>query len=365
MHERLQKFLARAGVASRRAAEELIGAGRVAVNGQVVRRMGVKVDPAADEVRVDTEVVRAPPAPAPLPLPGKEARAAAADPVGTGPRGPLPGRVYLVMNKPLGFLCTVSDDRGRRTVMDLLPRIRERVFPVGRLDEDSEGLLLLTNDGDLTNLLTHPRYEVPKTYDLRVRGEITPEEVIKVERGVWLSEGRTSQARLRIRRRGRDISHVELTLREGRNREVRRIFARLRHPVLSLRRVRLGPLELAALRPGQVRRLSPGEVAALYRAALSGGGGPGPEARPHARPRRGVPKGGTRPRRPSPRGDSPPRRPGPKGDSALRRPGPKGDSPVRRPGPKADSAHRRPSKGGARRRPPAGHAGRRGKGPPR
>jgi pseudouridine synthase len=298
MDERLQKFLARAGVASRRKAEELIEEGHVTVNGKVVRRMGVKVDAATDEVRVDTELVRAPAAAAPPAAP-------AAGPV-TG--RPDPRAVYLMMNKPVGFLCTVTDDRGRRTVMELLPQLRARVYPVGRLDEDSEGLLLFTNDGALTNLLTHPRYEVPKTYDLRVRGEVNPEEVSRVERGIWLSEGRTGPSRMRIRRRGRDISHIEMTLREGRNREVRRIFAKMRHPVLSLRRVRLGPLELEGLRPGQVRRLAPGEVSALYRAALSGGTSPGPAPHPHASRRRIRTHGQSRPFRPSNRGA--PRRPG-------------------------------------------------------
>ena len=288
MEERLQKFLARAGVASRRKAEDLIAAGRVSVNGIVVKRMGLKVDPASDEVRVDTVVVRGAPVAG---IPAAPLEGAAAGPPARR-RGPDPRAVYLMMNKPAGFLCTVSDDRGRRTVMEILPGIRQRVFPVGRLDEDSEGLLLLTNDGELTNLLTHPRYGIPKTYDLRIRGEITPEAVEHVERGVWLSEGRTGPAHMRIRRRGRDISHVEVTLREGRNRELRRIFARLRHPVLSLRRVSLGPLEIGDLRPGQVRRLSPGEVRALY-AAARGGGGPAPSRGPdrgrHARQQPSAP----------------------------------------------------------------------------
>jgi len=302
MLERLQKFLARAGVASRRRAEEFILAGRVTVNGVAIRKMGVKVDPAKDEVRLDTEVVRA------VVLPADRA-----DPTAPLPTGPAPHAVYLLLNKPVGFLSTVTDDRGRRTVMELLPRLKERVFPVGRLDEDSEGILLLTNDGDLANLLTHPRFEVPKTYDLRVRGEVTPEDVQKVERGVWLSEGRTAPSHMRIRRRGRDISHIELVLREGRNREIRRIFARLKHPVLSLRRVSLGPVELAGLRLGQVRRLSPDEVKSLYRAARKGADAPAKPLRPHARRRvaggaRG-PHGESRPFRPSNRGGVPIRGP--------------------------------------------------------
>jgi pseudouridine synthase len=226
------------------------------------------------------------------------------------------------MNKPAGFLCTASDDRGRKTVLDLV-RVRGRIWPVGRLDEDSEGLLLLTDDGALTNLLTHPRYEVPKTYDLRIRGTVTPDDVRKVERGVWLSEGRSGPARMRVRRQGKDISHVEITLREGRNREVRRIFARLHHPVLSLRRTALGPLDLGGLKPGQVRRLDPREVRALFREALSprGTGERPSEHLPPPRPskggaRRGPPRGQRRgpprdPRRAPARGGrrAPPRGP--------------------------------------------------------
>jgi 23S rRNA pseudouridine2605 synthase len=300
MEERLQKFLARAGIASRRKAEALIEEGRVAVNGKVVRKMGVKVDPERDEVRVDTVRVR--PAPVAVPrVPRAEApappRGMPHDPAAAIP-SPLPEGIYLLLNKPRGFLTTTSDDRGRRTVMDLLPRLKGRAWPVGRLDEDSEGLLLITNDGALTNLLTHPRYEVPKVYDLRVRGEVGPEDVLQVERGVWLSEGRTGPARLLIRRHGRDISHVQLVLREGKNREVRRIFARLRHPVLSLRRVSLGPLALAGLKPGQVRRLDRREIRGLYAAALRGmaESGPAPSGR-EARPRRPSKEKGRPPRR--------------------------------------------------------------------
>jgi pseudouridine synthase len=365
MEERLQKFLARAGVASRRKSEALVLEGRVAVNGKVVRRLGTKVDPERDEVRVDTVVVRGGALPSGPPAPER----------GEARRAPLdPRSIYLLMNKPNGFLCTTADDRGRRTVMDLLPRLPGRVWPVGRLDEDSEGLLLLTNDGTLTNLLTHPRYEVPKVYDLRIRGEVTPDEVARVERGIWLSEGRTGPARMRIRRGGRDISHVQLTLREGRNREVRRIFARLRHPVLSLRRVSLGPLALEGLKPGQTRRLAQHEVRALYAhaaAAAKGGAGapPAAKARPagsrkggHSWSRRpskdgpppkgtGRAKGGWRPK------DGPPSKGGGRAKGGWRPkvgPGPKGGKPWRGgAGPKGGRSPKgrgRPE-GGAPRRP--------------
>ena len=224
--ERLQKVLARAGVASRRESEKLILTGHIMVNGKVVRELGTKVDPEVDEIRVDTELLK---------TPGR----------------PL---TYLV-NKPRGYLSTTKDEHGRKTVLDLLPPTSRRMYPAGRLDEDSEGLIIITDDGSLTNLITHPRFGIPKTYDLRIRGRLEGAEVKRVESGVWLAEGRTGPARIRIRKRGRHVSHVEVTLTEGRNRELRRIFARIGHPVLSLRRIRVGPLSIRGLRIGQYRRL--------------------------------------------------------------------------------------------------------------
>jgi pseudouridine synthase len=229
--ERLQKFLAHAGVASRRECEKLIAAGRVTVNGRKILELGTKVDPERDEVRVDTELIRT-------------------------PKRPL---TYLVM-KPKGFVCTTKDERGRRTVLDLLPRTDRRLYPIGRLDEDSDGLILVSDDGALTNLVTHPRYGIPKTYDLRIRGRLEGADVKRVESGVWLAEGKTGPTRIRVKKRGRDVSRVEVTLTEGRNRELRRIFARIGHPVLSLRRIRIGPLSARGLRIGQCRRLSGKEV---------------------------------------------------------------------------------------------------------
>ena len=240
MEVRLQKLMARAGVASRRAAEEMIARGRVTVNGRVVREMGVKVDPELDEVRVDTVVIAREPQ----------------------------RKTYILLNKPKGVLCTVKDTHGRRTVLDLVPpRPGKRLFPVGRLDEDSQGLVLLTNDGDLTERLTHPRYGVQKVYDVRVRGRLLPADARRFEEGVWLSDGRTGRSRVRIRRTGPKVSHVEVTLTEGKNREIRRTFARLGFPVLSLRRIRIGPVVSRGLKPGQARPLDAGEVAALRRAA--------------------------------------------------------------------------------------------------
>jgi pseudouridine synthase len=229
--ERLQKVLARAGVASRRESEKLIETGHIMVNGVVVRELGTRVDPEVDEIRVDTELLKPPSRP-----------------------------LTILLNKPKGYLSTTKDEHGRKTVLDLLPETDRRLYPAGRLDEDSEGLMLLTDDGSLTNMVTHPRFGIPKTYDLRIRGRLEGAEVKRVESGVWLAEGRTGPARIRIRKRGRQVSHVEVTLTEGRNRELRRIFARIGHPVLSLRRIRIGPLSIRGLRIGQHRRLKSKEL---------------------------------------------------------------------------------------------------------
>jgi 23S rRNA pseudouridine2605 synthase len=236
--ERLQKVLAHAGFASRRECEKLILAGRVTVNGKIARVLGTKVDPENDEIRVDTELVRS-------------------------PRNP----VTFLVNKPKGYISTVRDDRGRPTVLDLMPRSDRRLYPVGRLDEDSQGLILLTDDGSLANLVTHPRHGVPKTYELRIRGKIDGGDVVRVESGVWLSEGKTGSSRIRVKKRGRDISRLEVTITEGRNRELRRIFAKLGHPVLSLKRIRIGPLSAKGLRLGSWRKLAAWEVRELKSAA--------------------------------------------------------------------------------------------------
>ena len=240
MEERLQKVLARAGITSRRGAEKLIDEGRVTVNGRVVRTMGIKVDPATDEIRVDTvEIPR---------------EAAAGDARCT----------YLLLHKPKGVLCTAKDDRGRATVLDLVPPFPgKRLFPVGRLDEDSDGIVILTNDGELTQRLTHPSFGVPKTYDVRVKGRLLPEDAEKFEKGVWLSEGRTARSRVQIRRAGPKVTHVAVTLTEGKNREIRRAFAKLGYPVLSLRRIQIGPIVSRGLKPGQFRPLDRDEVQAL------------------------------------------------------------------------------------------------------
>ncbi len=236
--ERLQKVLAAAGVASRRAAEQLIISGRVQVNGKTVTELGTKVDPQRDRILVDGQPIV----------------------VSTQ-------RVYFVLHKPKGVLTTAKDPFGRRTVMDLLPEGCPRVFPVGRLDVDSEGLLLLTNDGELAHALMHPRHGVEKEYVVEVEGCISPVAVRHLREGVALEEGRTRPAAVRVVQRGRDRTVLAITLREGRKRQIRRMCCTVGYPVVRLVRVRIGPLRLGGLAPGALRCLKDTEVAALRRAA--------------------------------------------------------------------------------------------------
>jgi 23S rRNA pseudouridine2605 synthase len=228
--ERLQKIMAQAGIGSRRRCEELILSKRVTVNGKVVSKLGSKADSEKDEIRVDGERVR------------------------------VERKVYYLLYKPKDVVCTSSDERGRPRAVDLVGDTHHRLFTVGRLDEDSEGLLIVTNDGALTNVLTHPRYKVPKTYEAAVRGHMTDADLRKIEEGVWLSEGKTAPAKIRLRSKGLKSSVVEVTLFEGRNREIRRIFAKIGYPVLSLTRTRVGTLSIDGLRRGRFRPLAKAEI---------------------------------------------------------------------------------------------------------
>jgi 23S rRNA pseudouridine2605 synthase len=240
--ERLQKYLAHAGIASRRHAEQLIAAGAVTVNGQVVREQGSRIHPDTDEVRVHGEPVR-----------------------------PPTSFTYILLNKPSGTMSTVSDPEGRRTVLELLPQEwrRKRIYPIGRLDWDTEGLLLLTNDGKLTLRLTHPRYALPKEYHALVAREPSPSELRQLAGGVLLSgyPRPTAPARLWIIERQGTATWIGLEIHEGRNRQVRRMLEAIGCPVLRLRRVRIGPIRLGNERPGSSRRLTQSEVAALYQAS--------------------------------------------------------------------------------------------------
>ncbi|HEV3319021.1 MAG TPA: pseudouridine synthase [Solirubrobacteraceae bacterium] len=232
---RLAKHLAHAGVASRRRAETLIAAGRVAVNGEIV------TDPARDVGEGDRVEV-------------------AGRALGGADRSKIGQRVVYAVNKPLGVISTARDTHGRPTVVELVPAEGLRLYPVGRLDADSSGLLLLTNDGELANRLTHPRYEVSKTYMARVGGGRVGEGALRALRdGVELDDGRTAPAR--VRRLKSDL--IELTIHEGRNRQVRRMCEAVGHPVLALQRIAFGPLRLGDLAPGRNRRLSEAEIERL------------------------------------------------------------------------------------------------------
>lgn len=237
---RLQKFLARAGAASRRGSEDLMTAGRVTVNGVVVVELGTKVDPAVDEVRVNGEVVR----------------------LADGPS-------YFAMNKPAGYVTTMSDPQGRPTVVDLFPADAPAgLFPVGRLDQDTEGLLLLTTDGELAHVLMHPRHHVAKRYLATVGGVPDESDMRWLREGVRLDDGMTAPAEARIVKRSGTAAVVELVIREGRKRQVRRMFGALGHPVNRLERQAFGPVELGDLPRGAVRTLTAGEVQALRQAGV-------------------------------------------------------------------------------------------------
>ena len=258
---RLQKILSMAGISSRRAAEDLIRQGRVSVNGRTVSELGTKADPAADDVRVDGRRVK----------------------------GPERHR-YLLLNKPKGYVSTRADPQRRPTVLDLLPAVREHVYPVGRLDFDSTGLLLLTNDGELAVRLTHPRHEIEREYRAWVLGVPDARDLERLRRGVSIEGRPTAPAVIEIRDHGRGRragqSLLAFTIREGRNRQVRRMCEAIGHPVVDLERVRIGPLTDARLKPGQVRELTADEVHRLRRAGAADRAGVTP-ARRKAPPREG------------------------------------------------------------------------------
>ena len=281
--ERLQKLLARAGIGSRRACEDIIIAGRVMVDGRVVTELGTKADPQTQDVRLDGSRLH--------------------------PERPE----YWLLNKPKGVVCTNLAPAGRPRPVDLMQHYTQtRLFPVGRLDADSKGLLLMTNNGLFANRLTHPRYEVSKTYVATVAGDVTPNDLRRLRRGVWLAEGRTRPAQVRVVRRGHTRSTLEVTIREGRNRQIRRTLARLGHNVWELVRTRIGRLTLRGVGVGHARPLTADEVEYLKKLPETP-----PEAveRPYAgrdrgaRPRKGRRVGPAPAAGVPPAGESPPRRP--------------------------------------------------------
>jgi 23S rRNA pseudouridine2605 synthase len=233
---RLQKALAQAGVASRRAAEDLIRQGRVSVNGRVATDMGRLVDLQTDRVHVDQILVSAP-----------------------------QPKVYLLFNKPKHCVTTTTDPQGRRTVFDYIPDLGVRLFPVGRLDYDAEGLLLFTNDGPLANRLQHPRYGVSKTYEVKVKGQPDEDALRRLRTGVRLEEGNTAPAEVRVLRLLPQAAWLRMVLHQGWNRQIKRMGEAVGHPVLKLKRVAYGPLKLGKVAPGAYRPLDPAEVLKFYR----------------------------------------------------------------------------------------------------
>jgi len=232
---RLQKVLAQAGIASRRAAEELIRQGRVSVNGRVVTAMGEKVNLQTDQVCVNEVPISAP-----------------------------QSKVYLLFNKPRLCVTTSSDPQGRKTVFDYIPDFGVRLFAVGRLDYDAEGLLLLTNDGPLANRLQHPRYGVSKTYEVKVKGYPDENVLCKLRTGVALEEGITAPAEVMVLRSLPQAAWLKMVLHQGWNRQIKRMGEAVGHPVLKLKRVAYGGLQLGRMLPGTYRALDPGEVRRLY-----------------------------------------------------------------------------------------------------
>jgi pseudouridine synthase len=234
---RINKYLAQRGVASRRHADRLIAEGRVTVNGVVIEDLGSKIDETEDRVSVDGKSVRG--------------------------RG---GQVYVMLNKPAGFLVTLEDPFKRRTVRDLLPDLPDGVFPIGRLDKDSEGLLLLTNDGELAYRLTHPRFEVAKRYVVHVRGELEDKEAARLAAGVFIEGRRTSPAKVVVFEKSARRTILQVEIHEGRKREVRNMLEAVGHPVLELKRVMFAGLSLSHLAAGHWRPLTNPEILRLKKA---------------------------------------------------------------------------------------------------
>lgn len=245
--ERLQKILSKAGIASRRKAETLVKEGRIEVNGDVVTRLDLKVDPSNDHIRVDGRLIKR-----------------------------LEPKIYILLNKPRGVLCTRMDPLGRPVVTDLLKGVKFRLYPVGRLDANSEGLVILTNDGDFFHRLVHPKYEKKRTYLVKVKGVPDAKGVRLLRQGVNLTDGPTQPADVKLIRALRVNSWWQVVVREGRNRLLRRMFERIHHPVLRLVRVKYGPLGLGDLKPGHYRHLDREEVGLLL----------GTRRRPTSKPKR-------------------------------------------------------------------------------
>jgi 23S rRNA pseudouridine2605 synthase len=236
MQERLQKVLAKAGIASRRKAEELIRDGKVRVDGKVVTEMGTQVDPATQNIECDGSPVSA-----------------------------QEKKIYILLHKPGGFLSTVHDPQGRPIVTDLLHGIKARLYPVGRLDRDTEGALLLTNDGELAQKVLHPSHEVNKTYVAKIKGRPSSKNLGALSRGIELEGRKTWPADIEVLHADPQVTTIKIVIHEGRKRQVRKMFAAVGHPVLQLKRTAYGQLELGDLAPGKYRFLSPGDIKMIFR----------------------------------------------------------------------------------------------------
>jgi 23S rRNA pseudouridine2605 synthase len=238
--ERLNKFLAHAGVGSRRHCDDLIATGRVRIDGQIIRELGTQIDPAAHAVSVDDHPIR------------------------------TERFVYWLLHKPRGYLCTNHDPSGRPLMTDLVPHIEQRVYTVGRLDEDSEGLLMLTNDGDLAHQLMHPRFGIEKTYEALVAGSPGPDDIKQLLTGVWLSDGRVKAKYAKKMKRHGESTWLRIVLAEGKNREIRRMLAKLGHKVMRLKRTAIGPIHIDRLPKGKSRKLSLREIETLKKLVKRG-----------------------------------------------------------------------------------------------
>ncbi|MEW6619328.1 MAG: pseudouridine synthase [bacterium] len=226
--ERLQKILARAGLGSRRSCEELILSGRIRVNGQLIKKLGVKINPKIDKVEFDGKPIK------------------------------LETKVCLLLNKPKGYVTTLFDPQGRPTISLLLKGVKERVYPVGRLDYNSEGLLFLTNDGELANKLIHPRYKIPKTYLVKFKGRVEESDIIRLRKGIRLSSvEKTLPAQVVVEKKLKENTILKITIREGKKRQIRRMGEMINHSVLNLKRIQFGPFKLDKLKKGDYVYLNP------------------------------------------------------------------------------------------------------------
>ncbi len=234
---RLQKYMAEAGVASRRKSEELILQGRVEVNGNVVTVPGTKID-GTEIIKVDGKVIE-----------------------------PEENKVYILLNKPVGYISSARDQFERKTVLDLVSNVKERIYPVGRLDYDTSGLILLTNDGELANRMTHPKHEMPKVYRAIIKGVLSQSEISALQAGVIIEDYKTAPAIVKVISEADNNSTVDITIHEGRNRQVRKMFETIGHIVLRLKRIAIGPIKINGLEEGKWRRLDQKEITALRKVA--------------------------------------------------------------------------------------------------